>query len=55
MEKFGAPPLPVELSHTGGTALTKLGKDLALYYADFLLGVIFQPSLAFFRACRHCA
>lgn len=39
LDKFGAPPLPVAMSATNGAALTKNGKDLALYYGDLLMGV----------------
>ncbi|MBV9011894.1 MAG: polyprenyl synthetase family protein [Pseudonocardiales bacterium] len=35
------PPLPVALSNTVGQ-LTQHGKDLALYYGDFLVGVLFR-------------
>jgi geranylgeranyl pyrophosphate synthase len=41
LDKFGAPPLPVALSSTVGQ-LTQHGKDLALYYGDFLVGVLFR-------------
>ncbi|MBB4963485.1 polyprenyl synthetase family protein [Saccharothrix violaceirubra] len=39
LDKFGAPPLPVALSGAEGR-LTRRGKDLALYYGDFLVGVL---------------
>lgn len=43
MEKFGKPPLPVVLSaRREGAQLTKAGKDLALYYGDFLMGVLLR-------------
>lgn len=44
LDKFGAPPLPVQLSTAGGGTphLTKHGKDLALYYGDFLIGVMLR-------------
>lgn len=42
LDKFGAAPLPVRLSGQGVRKLTQHGKDLALYYGDFLIGVILQ-------------
>lgn len=42
LDKFGAAPLPVRLSSQKGRKLTQHGKDLALYYGDLLIGVIFQ-------------
>ncbi|MGH8900102.1 MAG: polyprenyl synthetase family protein [Egibacteraceae bacterium] len=44
LEKLGKPPLPVVLStrHSGGAQLAKAGKDLALYYGDFLMGVLLR-------------
>lgn len=47
LEKFGGPPLPVAYSHRSGEhagsgGLTKEGKDFALFYGDFLLGIIFR-------------
>ena len=41
VEKFGAPPLPVVLSRARGD-LTQRGKDLGLYYADLLIGVLLR-------------
>lgn len=47
LEKFGEPPLPVAYSYrsgkrAGSTGITKQGKDFALFYGDFLLGIIFR-------------
>lgn len=42
LDKFGAAPLPVRLSGQGVRKLTQHGKDLALYYGDLLISVIFQ-------------
>ncbi len=42
LDKFGAAPLPVRLSGQVDQKLTQHGKDLALYYGDFLIGVILQ-------------
>jgi geranylgeranyl pyrophosphate synthase len=42
LDKFGAAPLPVRLSGQEVRNLTQHGKDLVLYYGDFLIGVIFQ-------------
>jgi geranylgeranyl pyrophosphate synthase len=48
LEKFGGPPLPVALSSDGGThtVLTQHGKNLALYYGDFLVGVMMRVAAA---------
>src|SRR5580693_4290621 len=44
LEKFGEPPLPVVYSRCadGATEITKQGKDIALFYGDFLLGMLFR-------------
>ncbi|WNV86603.1 polyprenyl synthetase family protein [Umezawaea sp. Da 62-37] len=43
LDKFGASPLPVVLSGAAGK-LTQHGKDLALYYGDFLVGVLYRAA-----------
>jgi geranylgeranyl pyrophosphate synthase len=47
VDKFGSAPLPVRFSRLHDfmltdTVLTKHGKDLALFYGDFLLGLLLQ-------------
>jgi len=42
LDKFGTAPLPVRLSGQVDQKLNQHGKNLALYYGDFLIGVIFQ-------------
>ena len=48
LDKFGASPLPVALSTPdgAGSVLAKRGKDLALYYGDFLVGVMLRVATA---------
>ncbi len=66
LEKFGEPPLPVAYSYRSGkqageVGITKQGKDLALFYGDFLLGMIFrivariEPSAASVRMTKLLA
>lgn len=42
LDKFGAQPLPVALSGGSPGVLTEHGKNLALFYADLLVGVMLR-------------
>ncbi|PSK96181.1 geranylgeranyl pyrophosphate synthase [Murinocardiopsis flavida] len=53
LEKFGAAPLPVAFS--GGERLTQHGKNLALYYADYLVGVMLRVAARLPAAARVSA